>query len=203
MKKRNILIVLSIIIILINIVNSWFHDELMEKFWIIWFLVDLIIFFVFIICCVCSINYFKKNSKNLLDKLPIIILSLNFIMILAFIQFNPLRTIKIRYELKVFEKYRYEVIELVKNNELVLDLWNSKTAKLPRKYKKISISGDIIVYKNDDEGIVIGFWVVRGIPHGSIEVVYSSETETLIKNNVDYLIKTKKLKNHWYYVVRN
>lgn len=202
MKKKDILIVLSIMILLINIINSWFNDYVLDRFWIIWLLgVNIPLFIIFLVLLIFSIKIYKNNITDKMAKLPLIILTVNFAMVLVFVLFNPLRILKVKYELNAYEKDRYEVIELVKNNKLELDTWIGKNAYLPKKYQKISTSGEVFVFKNDEEGVIIGFWVFRGMLNsGSIMVAYSSETEEFTRNNIEYLDTIKKLKEHWYYV---
>ncbi|MBQ6546952.1 MAG: hypothetical protein IJL74_03020 [Bacilli bacterium] len=73
---------------------------------------------------------------------------------------------------------------------------------LPNKYKKYSISGEVVEYQNDKEGQVIAFWVFRGIQSGSTQLMYSTGGEDLIKENETGhpIIKIEKLKNNWYLV---
>lgn len=89
---------------------------------------------------------------------------------------------------------------MIKSNELKSDEIGNVT--LPNKYKKLSTSGQIFIYQNNEEGQVIGFWVFRGMLSGSIKVIYSTGGEDLIKNNEKGhpIIKIEKLKDNWYYV---
>ncbi len=67
--------------------------------------------------------------------------------------------------------------------------------------KMISNTGEVYVYKNDKDGQIIGFWILRGIaPSGSISLLYSSVDQKEIKTIVAYIRKLKKLKDKWYYV---
>jgi hypothetical protein len=92
---------------------------------------------------------------------------------------------------------RLEIVKLIKDKEL--DDKN-RNIKLP-KYKYVSQDGEVHVYQNNEEQ-VIGFWVFRGMLSGSVELVYSSSDEKLIKENEDIdVCAITELKEHWYYVV--
>ena len=117
------------------------------------------------------------------------------------ILFFPFREFKTNLELNLYEVGRNNVIELVKNNMLVVD--NYGNAKLSNKQKKLSTSGEIKIYKNDAEGQVIGFWILRGITGlDSIQLIYSSSNYNLIEKNLNKysIIEGKELKKNWYYV---
>ena len=107
------------------------------------------------------------------------------------------------YDMK-FEEYeqdRLEIIRMVKENELVPDKLGN--CIMPEEYKKLSQDGWIYIYKNDSEGQVISFWVLRGMQSGSIELIYSTGGEELIRANETGhpIISIEKLKDNWYYVV--
>lgn len=51
------------------------------------------------------------------------------------------------------------------------------------KYKYVSSDGEIYVYQNDENGTVIGFWILRGMLSGSVELIYSEGEENLIREN--------------------
>lgn len=89
---------------------------------------------------------------------------------------------------------------MIKNNELKFDEIGNVT--LPNKYKKLSTSGQVFIYQNSDKEQVIGFWVFRGVFSGSLEVIYSTGGENLIKSNDKghSITKIEKLKDNWYYV---
>lgn len=74
---------------------------------------------------------------------------------------------------------------------------------LPYKYKKVSISGEVFVFQNDEEGQVIGFWALRGVQSGSVQLIYSTGGEKLIRDNETGhpIISIDKLKDNWYYLI--
>ncbi|MBR3270522.1 MAG: hypothetical protein IKI59_01265 [Clostridia bacterium] len=73
---------------------------------------------------------------------------------------------------------------------------------LPFGYKRLSASGEVFQYQNDENGQVIGFYIFRGLAvTGSVELVYSSGGEELIRANVHSIEELTPLKEHWYYMV--
>ena len=113
--------------------------------------------------------------------------------------FFPFREIKVNYELDKYEEKRMEIIKKIEKNELQADEYGN--IDLPDGYKKISVSGQVHKYLCNEEGTVITFWVLIGIPDGSVEVIYSTGGEELIRDNVMYIYKIKKLRDNWYYVI--
>ena len=128
--------------------------------------------------------------------MPIIILIFTTILVLFF----PFREVKTKIELKLFNNQRIAIIEKVKNNEYNNYDYNGNI-KLP-EYRYVSGDGEIYVFQNDDKGMVIGFWIFRGILSGSTMLIYSTGGEELIKANESGhpIIDIKHLNNNWYYV---
>ena len=113
----------------------------------------------------------------------------------------PNNQIKAYLTFKGYESMRLEVIEMVKNKEIIPDEY--RNAKLPRKFKKLSSDGEIYIYQNDDEGQEISFWVIRGFLSGSEQLIYATGSgEMIYKNRTGHPIKSiDKIKENWYYVV--
>lgn len=194
MKKYSNFI-LSILILIFSLIKCWYSDYLLNLLFVFYIILNLILligYFIFLI----------KNARNLKQKINVInILTTIMLVITAIlVLFFPFRDAKIKYELNLYEKDRLEVINMIKSNELKSDEIGNVT--LPNKYKKLSTSGQIFIYQNNEEGQVIGFWVLRGTLSGSIEVIYSTGGEDLIKNNEKGhpITKIEKLKDNWYYV---
>lgn len=103
-------------------------------------------------------------------------------------------------ELSLYENDRLEVIELLKSNKLKTDELGN--LNLPKKYKKLSTGGEVTVYQNDENGQVICFWIFRGMQSSSVELIYSTGGERLIKKNEGGhpITSIEKLQENWYYV---
>lgn len=194
MKKYSNFI-LSILILIFSLIKCWYSDYLLNLLFVFYIILNLILLIGYFICLIKNVRNLKQKI-NVINILTTIMLVITAILVLFF----PFRDIKIKYELNLYEKDRLEVINMIKSNELKSDEIGNVT--LPNKYKKLSTSGQIFIYQNNEEGQVIGFWVFRGMLSGSIKVIYSTGGEDLIKNNEKGhpIIKIEKLKDNWYYV---
>lgn len=188
-------LILSILILVFSFIKCWYSDYLLNLLFVFYIILDLILLIGYFICLI-------KNIRNLKQKINVIniITTIMLVIIAMLVLFFPFRDAKIKYELNSYEKDRLKVIDMIKNNELKSDEIGNIT--LPNKYKKISTSGQVFVYQNNDEGQVIGFWVFRGTLSGSIEVIYSTGGVELIKSNEKghSITKIEKIKDNWYYV---
>lgn len=188
-------LILSILILVFSFIKCWYSDYLLNLLFVFYIILDLILLIGYFICLIKNVRNLKQKI-NIINILTTIMLVITAILVLFF----PFRDSKIKYELNLYEKDRLKVIDMIKNNELKSDEIGDIT--LPNKYKKISTSEQVFVYQNNDEGQVIGFWVFRGTLSGSIEVIYSTGGEELIKINEKGhpITKIEKLKDNWYYV---
>lgn len=194
--KRNTLLILSIAFFIIQFLNSWFSDQLFNKLFLFYSLLNLLLFILFVILLISVIKNIIKG-KAVVNIVSLIIL----IIIVLLTLFFPYRKIKTKLELELFESDRNKIIEMVKKNKISPDEYSN--AKLPSNYKKLSTSGEIYIYQNDDNGMVIGFWIFRGMMSGSTELIYSTGGEKLIRENESGhpIVSINKLKENWYYVV--
>lgn len=193
MKKEIFLIISSLILCIICFLNNWFQDEIFEKLFLVIILIDFILLCVYIFLFIQEIKIIKSTQKkNIFVFLPLIIL-----IITVLLSFYDFRFVKTKLELDLYMDKRLEIVKLIKDKEL--DDKN-RNIKLP-KYKYVSQDGEVHVYQNNEEQ-VIGFWVFRGMLSGSVELIYSSSDEQLIKENEDIDVRAiTELKEHWYYVV--
>ena len=197
MKKYNNLI-LSILILVFSFIICWYSDYLYSSLFVFGIVLDLILMLFFFIILIISIRNLKQKI-NIINILTIIILVATAILVLFF----PFREVKMIYELNLYEKDRLEVIDMIKDNELKSDEIGNVT--LPNKYKKLSTSGQVFVYKNSGKEQVIGFWVFRGMLSGSNLVIYSTGGNDLIESSIKGhpITNIEKLKDNWYYVETN
>lgn len=188
---------ISIILFVLLFLCGWYGDELISSLFVISTMIDIVLFVALIVFLIFSILTLMKNHKAIVNYVTFSILLASLIMTLFF----PFRTAKVEVDLIVYENKRNTIIEMVKNNELEID--NMKNAKLPKKYRRVSTSGEITIYQNNSEGIVVGFWVHRGMLSGSSELIYSTGGDELIrKNEGGHPIESiKKMKEHWYFVI--
>lgn len=195
-NKKYSLLIISILISIFSFLVNWYtYDMNILLFLILFF----IIFISFNTTFLKSIVYLysEKNDKKLIAFISIVILSITVVFNFNF----PYETAKINAEWNKYENARYEVVELAKNDKLGF-IGDTKSAVLPDKLKKVSQTGEVIVYQNDSESLVVGFFINRGMLSGSKLLTYSTGGKKLIKENEVHNIESiKKIKDNWYYVV--
>lgn len=194
--KKYILLIVSVIVLIISFLNSWFSDMLFDSLFVFAVITSLVLFVGWVVCLVFSIIKLIKD-KGIFNILSLAVVILTAILFLFF----PFRETKVKLELKLFEDERLEIIKMIEDNKLEIDELGN--AKLPEKYRKVSTSGEIAIYQNDEDGKVIAFWVFRGMQSGSVQLIYSTGGEKLIRDNETghLIVSTDKLKDNWYYVV--
>ena len=188
-------VIFSVTVFVLNMLLFWYADMLFSSY----FILSVIPFFVAILllvaCIIVSVVMILRKPRALSRYLSLFIAIITIVLIFVF----PFRMAKVRLELVIFEDDRAEVIDMVIDNKIIVD--NMGNADLPDKYRRTSADGEIFVYQNDNEQ-VISFWVLRGMLSGSVELIYSSQDESLIyENETGYSIKSViELKDHWYLV---
>ncbi len=195
-NKDNRYLLIAILIFILCFLNNWYWDITTEYLFSYRLLIPIgIIFLVFNIFLVLTIIDLIKTKK----KSSIVALSI-YIIIPIFSIFFPFRECRVYLEMILYKKQREEVITKVKNKEYIFDEYGN--IELPKNIKKISTSGEITVYENDEGGVLICFWIMRGVLSGSVQLMYSSSDESLIyKNETGHKITyVEKLKNNWYWV---
>lgn len=173
----------------------WYADLLFERYFIFGIIPILFSVLSLLASLVISIICAFRNKKIYTYYVALGFSIITFVLIFVF----PFRNVRVQFEMKIYENDRLEIVEMIKNEKIHIDEF--RNAKLPKKYDMISSDGSVYVYKNDIEQ-VISFWVFRGLLSGSIQVIYSSEDETLIFENENGhpVADIHKLKVHWYLV---
>ena len=194
--KKYILLIISVIVLILSFLNSWFSDMLFDSLFMFALIPGLVLFVGWIICLVLSVIKIIKN-KNVFNIISLIVTVLTALLILFF----PFREAKVRLELNLYEEECLEIIRMIEDNKIKVD--DLGNAKLPDKCKKVSTSGEVAVYQNDEDGKLIGFWVFRGMLSSSVQLVYSTGGEQLIRSSdIEHpIVSIDKLKDNWYYVV--
>ena len=194
--KKYILLITSVIVMILSFLNSWFSDQMLDSLFIFALIPSLVLFVGWIICLVLSAIKIIKN-KNVFNIISLIVTVLTALLILFF----PFRESKVRLELNLYEEERLEIIKMIEDNKLKVD--DLGNVKLPNKYKKVSTSGEVAIYQNDEDGKVVAFWIFRGMLSGSVPLVYSTGGEEIIRSSeIEHpIVSIDKLKDNWYYVV--
>lgn len=190
--KKYYNLILSILLFVVLFLKNWFSDELINTLFALYGLLNLFLFVIFM-------KFFIYMTKKLNNKINIISFVILIFSIL-FIIFFPYRYVKTNLEFKLFKNERLEIVRMIKNGDLISDEYNN--VKLPKKYKKVSVSKEVYVLQNNEEGQVIKFWIFRGLQSGSISLIYSTGDEKLIKENEGGhpIISIEKIEENWFYV---
>lgn len=193
--KKYVSLVLSILALISNFICFWYSDELINRLFVFGVIPIGICIIILLISLMVSVNFAIRNKSKIKRYLPLLISLITVVLVFVF----PFRTAKVNLELNLYEKDRLEIIEMVKNGDIVADKFGN--AKLPKGYGRLSSDGEIFIYQNDGNQ-VITFWVFRGMLSGSIELIYSSTDESLIYENETGhpITSVRKLKEHWYLV---
>lgn len=197
--KKYFNLIFSIILLIISFLKSWYTDELFDALFILIIIPNFILFILFNVCFIKTlVDFFQK--KEICNLISLVILLLLFLLFIFF----PFRKAKVKYELDRYEKGRIEIVNKIISKEIKPDDDLGNIA-LTHEYKKYSTGGEITVFQNDDEGQIICFWIFRGMQSGSIQLIYSSGGEELIKKNETGhpIVSIDKLKDNWYYVETN
>ena len=195
MKKHSLLF-LSMLLLVVSFLAAWYDDVLLNHLFVFIFPIYLILPACFMVLLVMSIRRIVKQ-KDYSNFISIAVLALLVVLIMFF----PFRDAKLRFDLNRFEADRLKIIDMIKTDQLQPkdEIGN---VVLPVGYGKLSSDGEVFVHQNDADGQVIGFWIFRGMLSGSVELIYSSGGEEMIRANESGhpITKIEKLKENWYYV---
>lgn len=197
-KEEKKYVIIAIFVFILCFLKKWYFDIIYQSLFSSVLILNFLIFMLYNVLLILTvINLVKTKSKTNIIALAI------YLIIPIFSIFFPFRYYKVDLEMELYKRKRAEIIASVKNNEYILD--ENGNVKLPKDLKKVSTSGEITVYENDAEGVLICFWVMRGVAAGSVGVMYSSTDATLIyKNETGHPITSiEKLKDNWYLVETN
>ncbi len=196
MKKYRLLL-LSVLLLALSFAVAWYSDLLFDALFVLVFQIYFFLFICFVVLLILSVwRLIKHKETPCLASLAV--LALLVALILRF----PFRDARVKVEWTMLEADRLKVVEMIRNDQLQ-PKDNIGNIVLPLGYKRLSSSGEVFQCQNDEEGQVICFWVFRGMLSGSVELIYSSGGEELIRTNeanIGPITKMEKLKDCWYYV---
>ena len=193
--KRYRPLLLAVCILFLNFICFWYMDVLFNRFFVLGLIPVGLAVILLILYSLVSLTSLIRGRERMMNGFSLLICAFAVCLIAAF----PFRKAKVDVELKLLEKDRMQVLELIEENQLLPDALGN--VQLPRKYRKTSSDGTVYVYRNDEEQVIC-FWVFRGMLSGSVQLVYSSRDESLIWNNetVHPIESMEQLKEHWYLV---
>jgi len=197
--KKYILLIISIIIFIIKFLDNWFRHELLDlgflQFLFYSFLVFICTIVLFVLILIKINN--KKGSNE--DRFALCFLCATFCFL-----FIPMQEVRTRVEFKSLLDERIKVIEKIKAGDLLPNKYG-EIVDLDKEYKKASPCNRVEVYKNDDDGVIISFYLVYGGTLGNdVELIYTTGgKESIMENKKDIssydLIV--QLKEEWFYVI--
>ena len=194
-RKENKYLIIAILVFILCFLNNWYWDIILQSLFtlsIVPIIIIFLIYNIFLILTIIDIVRTKKKSS--------LVALIIYIIIPIFSIFFPFRECRVNLEIWLYKKQREDIIINVKNKDYVAD--ENGNIKLPKNLKKVSTSGEVTVYENDNDGVLICFWIMRGVLSGSVQLMYSSGDEALIyKNETGHKITyVEKLKDNWYWV---
>lgn len=194
-RKENKYLIIAILVFILCFLNNWYWDIILQSLFtlsIVPIIIIFLIYNIFLILTIIDIVRTKKKSS--------LVALIIYIIIPIFSIFFPFRECRVNLEIWLYKKQREDIIINVKNKDYVAD--ENGNIKLPKNLKKVSTSGEVTVYENDNDGVLICFWIMRGVLSGSVQLMYSSGDEVLIyKNETGHKItNVEKLKDNWYLV---
>lgn len=194
-RKENKYLIIAILVFILCFLNNWYWDIILQSLFtlsIVPIIIIFLIYNIFLILTIIDIVRTKKKSS--------LVALIIYIIIPIFSIFFPFRECRVNLEIWLYKKQREDIIINVKNKDYVAD--ENGNIKLPKNLKKVSTSGEVTVYENDNDGVLICFWIMRGVLSGSVQLMYSSGDEALIyKNETGHKItNVEKLKDNWYLV---
>lgn len=194
-RKENKYLIIAILVFILCFLNNWYWDIILQSLFtlsIVPIIIIFLIYNIFLILTIIDIVRTKKKSSHV----ALII----YIIIPIFSIFFPFRECRVNLEMVIYKNEREEIISKIKDKEYISDEYGN--IALPKIFKKVSTSGEVTVYENDNGGVLICFWVMRGVLSGSVQLMYSSGDEALIyKNETGHKItNVEKLKDNWYLV---
>ena len=194
-NKDNKYLVIAILLFILCFLYNWYGDIILQMLFsliIISIIILFLIYNIFLILTIIDVVKTKKKSS--------IIALIIYIIIPVFSFFFPFRKCRVNLEMVLYKNEREEIISKIKDKVYISDEYGN--IALPKIFKKVSTSGEVTVYENDNDGVLICFWIMRGVLSGSVQLMYSSGDEALIyKNETGHKITyVEKLKDNWYWV---
>jgi hypothetical protein len=149
---------------------------------------------------VWSIVILVKNVKaaRVRAAIPLAI----FLMVSALTLFVSFEPAKVRMEHMIYRNAREKIVSLIQNEELTVNDW--KIIRLPSGYRRLSATGNAQIFVNDEQEVIVGFWVRTGILNTPCRmIVYTSYGESPSEETpgINRFFGSRKIEENWYFVV--
>ena len=169
-ENKRFLIISCLVLLIICFFVNWYKDNIAMTIGVFFCLFIRIVLLIILLNLLLMIIKNKKISNYFL-------LMILLIFVVSFIDF---RFVKVKYELKKYENQTYEIINDIRHSG-----YNNENVKLS-KYQNTSNDKSVFVYQNNEDQ-VISFWIYRGLKN-TVELIYSSQDENLIYDNLDKIL---------------
>ncbi len=192
--KQNYLAIITIIVLLIDFLLSWYHFEILyvvnrgmlDLVYILFRLIFLILFFIIIIKNIKS--SFKPNYR-VLDRIILLIL----IFYISFMFSTDIDLLKTKIEFNKYLDDRIEIINKIKKDNI------KGTIKLTEKSKRLAPERCVKIYQNDEKVTSISFSILSAALSSDIGLVYTNDINSLMK--LERTEEVLKIKDNWYYII--
>ena len=194
-SKENKYLIIAILVFILCFLSNWYRDIILQMLFSLIVIPIIILFLIYNMFLILTIiDVVKTKKKSSVYSLIV------YIIIPLFSLFFPFRKCRVNLEMVLYKNEREEIISKIKDKEYISDEYGN--IALPKIFKKVSTSGEVTVYENDNDGILICFWIMRGVLSGSVQLMYSSGADALIyKNETGHKITyVEKLKDNWHWV---
>lgn len=184
----------NLFVFLIVFLLTWFSSEITElitPFLMIFVLLIqvLLVVGIFITNIVMTIALLTTKKANISIILPVIVCPILTMGLLSF----PYGTAKVNLEHFLFEDARLKIVE---------DYKNGQPLDIPFY---VSVGGTVVAKKLENDEVIVGFWVYRGMA-SSFSLVYYTSVDSVdaigygtFSSDTD-ILSTRKIAPHWYYM---
>lgn len=183
----------SAVLFVLSLSLCWWSDVIIDRFSLFGILAYVALIVAYIVCVISSLVSLKKEcTANTLLALMILV------VILLITVFFPFREVKAYCDYKLHTEKRMKVVTSIVNN---CDDLKTGEKLLQSDCNYLSSDGSVYIFKNDEEGAVVAFWVFRGLLSGSFMTIYSNLGENGIRVCIQSQdINIKRFDDYWYYV---
>lgn len=130
--------------------------------------------------------------------LPLTIVAATIGMMLFF----PFEKAKVLTEFLLYTRQREAVVASMK--QVTSATGSFGDVVLPEHYRHLSCDGNVNLERNEENKLIVGFWVFRGLSINGYSMVYYNSTkdqDTLTHEIGEEVFSITKLNDEWYYVV--
>ncbi|MCL2637478.1 MAG: hypothetical protein FWD48_03825 [Oscillospiraceae bacterium] len=178
LKQNNIkFIIINLILWSVSVLASkWFSNELV---WFLFLGVALLLIFLMawtIFTFILAVKFCIKHIKSHHIKafIPILITLLITLAVISVYMFVPFETAKIEFEHMLFKNAREKIASDIKSGTLIVS--DGGRVNLSGFSKFLSVSGEAVVYENNNDRVVVGFYLFRtSLSAPSLMIIYSSD----------------------------